>query len=102
MDKNQLSTNAAKIIELARRHGALNLRVFGSVARGDEIEDSDIDLLYTRAEKCSPWFPGGLKADLEQLLGVSVDLVSDKYIKNRFKPQIQEEAIPLCDLINQD
>jgi uncharacterized protein len=55
--------------EIARRHGAKNVRVFGSVARGEAGTDSDIDILVESGPTTSQWFPGGLVADLEELLG---------------------------------
>ena len=55
--------------EIAARHGAGNLEVFGSAARGDLRADSDIDLLPDIVGRTPPWFPGGLTADLETLVG---------------------------------
>lgn len=93
---------AQKIVSLGEKHGAKNIRLFGSFARGEETAESDVDLLYTRAEKFSPWFPGCLKIDLEELLGKPVDIVSDRFIKPRFKENITQEAVLLCDLIKKD
>ncbi|MCX6594559.1 MAG: nucleotidyltransferase family protein [Acidobacteria bacterium] len=83
------------ILHLAERHGALNLRVFGSVARNEASEDSDLDLLVT-------WQPGrslldhaGLVADLEELLGVKVHLGTEKSIHWCVRDGILGEATPL-------
>ena len=65
------------ILGIAIRHGAHNVRVFGSVARGEATEHSDVDLLVSTTEHTSPWFPAGLKLDLEQLLGRRVDVVAE-------------------------
>jgi hypothetical protein len=65
------------ILRNAIRHGAHNVRVFGSVARGEATEHSDVDLLVSTTEHTSPWFPAGLKLDLEQLLGRRVDVVAE-------------------------
>ena len=54
------------ILEIAERHGAKNIRVFGSVARGESTEKSDVDFLIEVEGPTSPWFPGGLVADLEE------------------------------------
>jgi uncharacterized protein len=66
-----------EILQLGGRWGARNVRVFGSVARGEKRQQSDIDFLVELAPDRSLLDHGGLLADLETLLGVSVDLVSD-------------------------
>src|SRR3989442_11723663 len=62
-----------EILRIAEKHGARNVRIFGSVAHGEATEASDIDLLVDTAEQTSPWFPAGLAAELEELLGQRVD-----------------------------
>ena len=54
------------VLEVAQRHGVTSMRVFGSVARGEESAESDIDLLVTTGPRVSPWFPAGLILELEQ------------------------------------
>jgi uncharacterized protein len=83
------------IFRLAERHGALSLRVFGSVARGEAHEGSDLDLLVT-------WEPGrslmdhvGLVQDLEDLLGVKVHIGTEKSLHWYVRDRILEEARPL-------
>ncbi len=71
----QLREKREEIIRLVARHGAGNVLVFGSVARGEETTNSDIDLLVDVTGEPSPWFPGGLVADLEELLGRPVQVV---------------------------
>ncbi len=97
-----LRKNAQKIIDIGKHHGALNLKIFGSVARGDYDAKSDFDFMYTLGGKSSPWFPGGFVTDLEELLGKKVDVASEKYLKPKLRDQILSEAIPLCDLIKKD
>lgn len=97
-----LKRNAQKIIDIGKKHGAFDLKVFGSVARGDYEEKSDFDFIYTLGETSSPWFPGGFVMDLENLLGKKVDVASEKYLKERLRDQILSEAIPLCELIKKD
>ena len=59
-----LQEKRIEIIKIAAQHGAFNIRVFGSVARGEETENSDIDFLIDYdLEKTTPWFPGGLLMD---------------------------------------
>jgi predicted nucleotidyltransferase len=65
------------ILRIAIRHGAHNVRVFGSVARGEATEDSDVDLLVSTTDSTSPWFPAGLVMDLEALLGCRVHVVTE-------------------------
>ena len=84
-----------EILEIARRHGASNLRVFGSVARGESTPDSDLDLLYDVVGPTTPWFPGGLLADLEDLLGRRVDVVDAKALHRRIRDRVLVEARPL-------
>lgn len=83
-----LQSKREDILAVALRHGAFNLWVFGSVARGEETESSDIDLLVDYdLQKISPWFPGGLWMDLQDMLGCKVDIVTEqglsRLIKNR-------------------
>lgn len=91
-----LQNKRQKIIEIATKHGAYNIRIFGSVARGEETQNSDIDFLidYDLA-KISPWFPGGLLADLEELLGCKVDVVTEKGLHSLIRQRILSEAIEL-------
>ena len=65
-----------EILRIARRHGVTEVRVFGSVARGDATAESDIDLLVEVGGPTTPWFPGGLVAELEELTGRRVDSAS--------------------------
>jgi uncharacterized protein len=91
-----LTDQKNQILEIAAKHGAYNVRVFGSVARGEATKDSDIDFLvdYDLA-KISPWFPGGLLVDLEDLLGRKIDVVTEKSLHNLIRDRILQEAISL-------
>ena len=81
------------ILAIAAKHGAFNVRVFGSVARGEETEVSDIDFLVDYdLKKISPWFPCGLLMDLQDLLGCKVDIVTEKGLSHFIKDQILIEA----------
>jgi predicted nucleotidyltransferase len=72
----------SQILAIAQKHGAYNVRVFGSVARGEATPESDIDLLVDYdLEKITPWFPGGLLLDLEQLLNRKVDIAERGYVE---------------------
>ena len=84
-----------RIREIARRHGVSNVRVFGSVARGDAAPDSDIDFLIEVTGPTTPWFPGGLVAELEELLGRRVDVVEANAVREDLRERILQEAEPL-------
>ena len=65
-----LQEKREEILKIAANHGAFNIRVFGSVARGEKTPESDIDFLIDYdLEKTTPWFPGGLLMDWQDLLG---------------------------------
>jgi uncharacterized protein len=84
-----------EILRIAARHGAHNVRVFGSVARGEAGPESDIDLLVDIGSRTSSWFPIGLIDDLEQLLGRKVDVLTDGGVSPYLREQIYREAVPL-------
>ena len=83
------------ILRLAARHGATNVRVFGSVARGEAGPESDLDLLVDVGPVHSPWFPAGLMADLELLLGRKVDVVTERALHWYIRDRVLREALPL-------
>jgi uncharacterized protein len=84
-----------EILRVAARHGAGNVLLFGSVARGDETAQSDIDLLVDVTGETTPWFPGSLIADLEQLLGRPVQVVIRRSLSPLIRESVLREAIPL-------
>jgi uncharacterized protein len=90
-----LEDKREEILEIALRHGAKNVRVFGSVARGEAGESSDIDILVEVGLNPSPWFPGGLIADLEELLGRRVDVVTVGALHPKIRERVLQEAVPL-------
>jgi uncharacterized protein len=84
-----------EILRIAKKHGARNVRVFGSVVHGEASESSDIDLLVDTSEKTSPWFPAGLVAELEEVLGRRVDVVTSNGLYWLLRRRILKEARPL-------
>jgi len=81
------------ILNIATKHGAFNVRIFGSVARGEETEKSDVDFLVDYdLKQISPWFPGGLLMDLQDLLGCKVDIVTEKGLSHLIKEEVLKEA----------
>jgi predicted nucleotidyltransferase len=83
------------VLELARRHGARSIRVFGSVARGQATEQSDLDLLVEWEPDRSLLDVVGLKQDLEDLLGVTVDIGSERGLHWFIRDEVLREAVPL-------
>lgn len=74
MTLQTLAARRSQILGLAERYRAGEVRVFGSVARGEATEDSDVDLLIKPRRGCSLFDLGGLLEDLQELLGCRVDL----------------------------
>jgi hypothetical protein len=92
---NSLETLRARrddILRIATRHGAQIVRVFGSVARGEATEHSDVDFLVSTSERTSPWFPAGLVLDLEDLLGCRVQVVTEDGLYWLLRERILNEA----------
>lgn len=85
----------AEVLRLAGEYGATDVRVFGSVARGDADEASDIDLLVRMEPGRSLFDIGGLLMDLRALLGCRVDVVTERGLRNRIRAQVVREAVPL-------
>jgi predicted nucleotidyltransferase len=83
------------VLELARRHGARSIRVYGSVARGQATEKSDLDLLVEWEPDRSLLDVVGLKQDLEDLLGVTVDIGSERGLHWFIRDEVLREAVPL-------
>jgi len=83
------------VIDLAARHGAFNVRVVGSVARGEARPDSDIDLLMTIPGPRSIFDLVGLWLDLQDLLGREVSIIPDSAPDEDFMRSVLEDAIPL-------
>ncbi|NEQ33958.1 MAG: nucleotidyltransferase family protein [Leptolyngbya sp. SIO4C5] len=88
-----LQDKREEILEIATQHGACNVRVFGSVARGEADQYSDVDFLIDyEASKTSPWFPVGLIQDLEELLERKVDVVTEGGLNERMRDRVLQEA----------
>jgi len=83
------------ILEVARRHGAHTIRVFGSVARGEADSESDVDFLVDLEPGRSVFDQGGLLIDLQNLLGRKVDVVTEAGLRPRIRARVLAEAVPL-------
>ncbi len=90
-----LKEKREEILRIAANHGARNVRVFGSVARGEADETSDIDFLVDMEPDRSLFDVGELLLDLRDLLGRKVDVVSEKGIYWLLRRRILKEAKPL-------
>ena len=85
-----------EILELAERYGASNVRVFGSVARGDATFESDVDLLVQQDwNQLSSWGGMGLIVELEDLLNCKVDVATVEELKPHIRERVLSEAVPL-------
>jgi hypothetical protein len=93
--KDLLQSRREEILQIAASHGARNVRVFGSVARGEANENSDIDLLVEFEPGRSLLDHAGLVVELEELLGRKVDVVSERGIYWLLRRRILKEARPL-------
>jgi predicted nucleotidyltransferase len=83
-----------EIIAIAQRHGASNVRIFGSVARGESSEHSDLDVLVRLEPGRSLFDQGGLLMDLRDLLGIKVDVIDEGALSGRFGQIVRREAVP--------
>jgi predicted nucleotidyltransferase len=90
-----LQEKREEILRVAKQHGARNVRVFGSAARGESGPESDVDLLVDAGPERTPFFPGGLLADLEELLGRKVDVVTEDGLHWYIREKVIKEAVPL-------
>ncbi len=91
----RLAGSRAEVLAVLAQYGATNIRVFGSVARGDDEEDSDLDLLADLQPRTGLFKRGRLTQDLEDILGCRVDLVQSCEVHERSKGRVFAEARPL-------
>ena len=83
------------ILHTAAKRGAYNVRIFGSVARGEADEKSDIDILVDLEPGRSLFDLGGLLMDLQELLGHRVDVVTERGLRERIRDRVLKEAVAL-------
>lgn len=89
-----LRQHREQILALAEQYGAYNIRVFGSVARGDSTSESDVDLLVSfKAHSLLDRI--ALKRQLGELLDLDIDVVQEKMLKDHVKPHVMKDVIPL-------
>jgi len=96
MNKQELvKAKRDQILSAARRHGASRVRLFGSAARGDDTAASDLDFVVELEEGRSLLDLGGMQSDLERIMGCSVDVVTEKGLRDRIRTRVLSESIPL-------
>jgi len=95
ISRDSIQSRRDAILGIAAKYGARNLRIFGSVARGDVSDTSDLDLLVRFEPGRSLLDHGGLLMDLRDLLGIKVDVIDEDAMAPRFRQQVLKEAIPL-------
>ena len=84
-----------QVLEVAAHHGARNVRIFGSVARGEAGPESDVDFLVEMEAGRSLFDLAGLLVDLQNLLNREVDVVTEKGLRPRMQKRVLEQAVPL-------
>ncbi len=93
--RRELMDRRGAILDVARRHGAHDVRVIGSVARGDSEEASDLDLVVRFDPDRTLFDHGELIMDLQDLLHVEVDVISEAGMRERFRRHVMKEALAL-------
>ena len=88
-----LQSHRAQIRSVVARHRACNARVFGSVVRGDDHEGSDLDILIDPTPDTTLFDIAKIQIELEQLLGVSVDVLTPNALPDRFRQSVLKEAV---------
>jgi len=91
----RLRRRRSEVVELADRHGVRVLGVFGSVARGEDRPDSDIDLLVQLPAGMGLFAVARVQNELEQLLGAPVGLIPESGLKPGVRPAVEEDLVPL-------
>jgi predicted nucleotidyltransferase len=90
-----LASHRADIRRVVESHRARNARVFGSVSRGDDTEDSDLDILIDPTPDTTLFDIGAIRHELLQLLGVPVDVLTPKALPGKFREAVLAEARPV-------
>ena len=90
-----LRANRNEILRIVTAHRAANVRVFGSVSRGEDTEGSDIDLLIDPTSETTLFDIGAIRHELLKLLGVRVDVLTPQALPERFRARVLAEAVPV-------
>jgi uncharacterized protein len=92
---SEIKEKREDILRIAKKHGAYNIRVFGSVVRGEAKQDSDLDILIDLEPNRSLLDHAGLIVDLQETMNCKVDVVTEKGLRPRIRDVILREAIPI-------
>ncbi len=90
-----MKRNKRRIMEIARKYGATSIRIFGSVARNEDDEKSDVDFLVELEPGRTLLDLGGMLMELRRLLGREVDVVTVRSLRDRIRDRVLKEAVPL-------
>lgn len=90
-----VAAHREELREVLRRHGVTNAQIFGSVARGDDRPGSDLDLLVELPRGTSLFDLAGIQVELEEVLGVAVDLGTIGSLKPRIRPRVERDLVAL-------
>ena len=85
----------AEVLKIADKYGVTNLRIFGSVARGEDDDKSDLDLMAVFPKGFTLLDHAALMLELEELLGSKVDIVSENGLRSRIRDRVLNEAVPV-------
>lgn len=92
---DMIMSRRKEIKEILERGGCLEPKLFGSVARKEDTEKSDIDILYTPAVGANYYDICGAELELTELLGKEVELVNNRTLKDLFRPHVERDLVPL-------
>lgn len=90
-----LQQHRAEVRRIALRHGMRSVSVFGSVLKGTDTEESDLDLLVEPAPTTSSFDVGGVQFEVSELLGIQVDVLTPDALHPTFRSRVLAEAMPL-------
>ena len=90
-----IETHRVELLARARSHGITDVRVFGSMSRGDASDHSDVDLLVTLAPGVSALSLGGLLLDAQELLGCRVDVVTEASLHPALRERVMAASVLL-------
>jgi hypothetical protein len=90
-----LKRHRDRIREIALSHRVTDVRVFGSVLRGGDTEGSDLDILVEPTEETTLLDIGAIQYELEELLGIPIDVLTPKALPDKFRQRVVDEAEPV-------